>query len=94
MELLAQWIKGSSSTGSVSLTLLKPRVSYYQLFCENLTLGILSGNERMPTEIGWHRRNTTMQGTERLKYTRLLMEAAGVRRLDVREDAYGRPLFH
>lgn len=48
----------------------------------------------MPTEIGWHRRNTTMQGTERIKYTRLLMEAAGVSRLDVRDDAYGRPLFH
>ncbi|KAL4880358.1 hypothetical protein BJY04DRAFT_219353 [Aspergillus karnatakaensis] len=35
-------------------------------------------NERMPTEIGWQRRTTTMQGSERLKYTRLLMDAAGV----------------
>ncbi|KAL3470346.1 Cloroperoxidase [Aspergillus californicus] len=35
-------------------------------------------NERMPTEIGWQRRNTTMQTSERLKYTKLLMESAGV----------------
>ncbi|KAL4861205.1 hypothetical protein BDV12DRAFT_208265 [Aspergillus spectabilis] len=35
-------------------------------------------NERMPTEIGWQRRPTTMQSAERLKYTRLLMESAGV----------------
>lgn len=48
----------------------------------------------MPTEIGWHRRNTTMQSSERLKYTRLLEEAAGVSRRDIRDDAYGRPLYH
>ncbi|KAL2803087.1 Chloroperoxidase [Aspergillus granulosus] len=35
-------------------------------------------NERMPTEIGWQRRTTTMQGTERLWYTLRLMRAAGV----------------
>ncbi|KAL5340168.1 Chloroperoxidase [Aspergillus crustosus] len=51
-------------------------------------------NERMPTEIGWQRRTTTMQGSERLKYTRLLMEAAGVSRRDIKTDGYGRVLFH
>ncbi|OJJ52387.1 hypothetical protein ASPSYDRAFT_189715 [Aspergillus sydowii CBS 593.65] len=39
-------------------------------------------NERMPTEIGWQRRNTTMQGSERRKYSNLLQEAAGVKDLD------------
>lgn len=48
----------------------------------------------MPTEIGWQRRNTTMQGSERVRYTRLLMEAAGVRKRDITRDAYGFPLFH
>lgn len=48
----------------------------------------------MPTEIGWQRRTVTMQGSERTKYTRLLMDAAGVSRRDIKEDAYGRPLFH
>jgi hypothetical protein len=32
----------------------------------------------MPTEIGWQRRTTTMQGSERLLYTLRLMRAAGV----------------
>ncbi|KAF9885065.1 hypothetical protein FE257_000796 [Aspergillus nanangensis] len=50
-------------------------------------------NERMPTEIGWKRRSTTMPSSERLKYTRLLEEAAGVSGI-LRRDAYGRPLFH
>lgn len=35
-------------------------------------------NERMPTEIGWSRRPTVMQGSERTKFTRELMDAAGV----------------
>jgi len=35
-------------------------------------------NERMPTEIGWERRPTVMQSSERTKYTRELMNAAGV----------------
>ena len=35
------------------------------------------GNERMPTEIGWTRRPTVMQTSERTKFTRALMEAAG-----------------
>ncbi|OJJ01936.1 hypothetical protein ASPVEDRAFT_28567 [Aspergillus versicolor CBS 583.65] len=39
-------------------------------------------NERMPTEIGWQRRNTTMQGSERRKYSNLLQEAAGVKDSD------------
>lgn len=43
---------------------------------------VLLGNERMPTEIGWQRRNTTMQGSERRKYSNLLQEAAGVKDLD------------
>ncbi|KAL4783823.1 Chloroperoxidase [Aspergillus varians] len=51
-------------------------------------------NERMPTEIGWQRRNTTMPSSEREKYSKLLMEAAGVQRRDMTTDAYGRPLFH
>lgn len=48
----------------------------------------------MPTEIGWQRRNVTMQGSERVKFTRELMEAAGVRKRDVTSDAYGFPLRH
>jgi hypothetical protein len=48
----------------------------------------------MPTEIGWQRRKTTMKGSERVKYTRLLMEAAGVSRQDIPEDAYGHPMFY
>jgi len=36
-----------------------------------------AGNERMPTEIGWTRRPTVMQTSERTKFTRALMEAAG-----------------
>ncbi|KAG9196773.1 hypothetical protein G6514_004691, partial [Epicoccum nigrum] len=35
-------------------------------------------NERMPTEIGWTRRPTVMQSSERTKFTRELMDAAGV----------------
>ncbi|KAL2813635.1 Cloroperoxidase [Aspergillus cavernicola] len=35
-------------------------------------------NERMPTEIGWQRRNVTMQTSERVEFTNLLKEAAGV----------------
>jgi hypothetical protein len=31
----------------------------------------------MPTEIGWKRRPTVMQTSERTKFTRQLMEAAG-----------------
>lgn len=35
------------------------------------------GNERLPTEIGWTRRPTVMQSSERAKFTRMLMQAAG-----------------
>ncbi|PLB34724.1 peroxidase family protein [Aspergillus candidus] len=35
-------------------------------------------NERMPTEIGWQRRNVTMRSSERIKYTLKLMKSAGV----------------
>ncbi|EKJ76010.1 hypothetical protein FPSE_03782 [Fusarium pseudograminearum CS3096] len=49
-------------------------------------------NERLPTEIGWQRRTTTMRGIERIEFTRKLMEAAGVSRRDITSDAYGRPL--
>lgn len=38
----------------------------------------MAGNERMPTEIGWERRPTTMPSSEREYYTMLLMQAAGV----------------
>ncbi|EAT87589.2 hypothetical protein HBH56_053050 [Parastagonospora nodorum] len=34
-------------------------------------------NERMPTEIGWTRRPTVMETSERTKFTRALMDAAG-----------------
>lgn len=37
-----------------------------------------AGNERLPTEIGWTRRPTVMQSSEREKFTRDLKEAAGV----------------
>ncbi|KAG9502086.1 hypothetical protein J7337_007802 [Fusarium musae] len=49
-------------------------------------------NERMPTEIGWQRRPTIMRGTERIEFTRKLMQAAGVARRDIKTDAYGRKL--
>ncbi|KAI7761100.1 hypothetical protein LZL87_011505 [Fusarium oxysporum] len=49
-------------------------------------------NERMPTEIGWQRRTTTMRGSERIEFTRKLMQAAGVARRDIKSDAYGREL--
>jgi hypothetical protein len=49
-------------------------------------------NERLPTEIGWQRRTKTMQGTERVAFTKKLMEAAGVARRDITHDAYGRQL--
>ncbi|KAL4757798.1 peroxidase family protein [Aspergillus foveolatus] len=49
-------------------------------------------NERMPTELGWQRRNVTMKGSERIKYSQLLMEAAGVKKRDMTSDAYGRPI--
>lgn len=49
----------------------------------------------MPTEIGWTRRPTTMPSSERVKYTRLLQEAAGVsRRRDVQDDEPEGLLFH
>ncbi|KAF4996556.1 hypothetical protein FGRMN_4440 [Fusarium graminum] len=51
-------------------------------------------NERLPTEIGWKRRTTTMRGTERIAFTKKLMEAAGVARRDITTDAYGRELAH
>ncbi|KAK6212409.1 hypothetical protein LQW54_005362 [Pestalotiopsis sp. IQ-011] len=38
-------------------------------------------NERMPTEIGWSRRPTVMQSSEREYYTMLLMQAGGVLKL-------------
>jgi hypothetical protein len=49
-------------------------------------------NERLPTEIGWQRRTITMRGTERIEYTKKLMQAAGVARRDITHDAYGREL--
>ncbi|KAM0247557.1 hypothetical protein ACHAP5_004007 [Fusarium lateritium] len=49
-------------------------------------------NERLPTEIGWQRRNTTMRGSERVKFTNMLMEAGGVARRDIATDAYGRDM--
>ncbi|KAG5777419.1 hypothetical protein H9Q73_008918 [Fusarium xylarioides] len=49
-------------------------------------------NERMPTEIGWQRRPTIMRGSERVEFTRKLMQAAGVARRDIKTDAYGRKL--
>ncbi|PNP76708.1 hypothetical protein FNYG_10127 [Fusarium nygamai] len=49
-------------------------------------------NERMSTEIGWQRRPTIMRGTERIEFTRKLMQAAGVARRDIKTDAYGRKL--
>lgn len=49
-------------------------------------------NERMPTEIGWQRRPTIMRGSERIEFTRKLMQAAGVARRDIKTDAYGRKL--
>lgn len=35
----------------------------------------MTGNERLPTEIGWKRRTTEMQGSEREKYTQMLQDA-------------------
>jgi hypothetical protein len=49
-------------------------------------------NERLPTEIGWQRRTKTMQGSERVEFTKRLMEAAGVARRDITHDAYGRKM--
>ena len=49
-------------------------------------------NERMPTEIGWQRRNVTMRGSERMAFSRKLMEAAGVSRRDLISDEYGRSM--
>jgi hypothetical protein len=49
-------------------------------------------NERLPTEIGWQRRTKTMQGSERVEFTKRLMEAAGVARRDITHDAYGREM--
>ncbi|KAI1056368.1 hypothetical protein LB507_002378 [Fusarium sp. FIESC RH6] len=49
-------------------------------------------NERMPTEIGWQRRTVTMRGSERMAFSRKLMEAAGVSRRDLTSDEYGRPI--
>ncbi|KAI1011805.1 hypothetical protein LB503_004832 [Fusarium chuoi] len=51
-----------------------------------------AGNERMPTEIGWQRRSTIMRASERIEFTRKLMQAAGVARRDIKSDAYGREL--
>ncbi|KAM0693775.1 hypothetical protein Q7P36_007032 [Cladosporium allicinum] len=49
-------------------------------------------DERLPTEIGWQRRTKTMQGSERVAFTKKLMEAAGVARRDITHDAYGRKM--
>lgn len=46
----------------------------------------------MPTEIGWQRRTVTMRGSERMAFSRKLMEAAGVSRRDLTSDEYGRPI--
>ena len=48
----------------------------------------------MPTEIGWQRRNTTMRGSERIKYTLKLMKSADVNGGDTKADARRRSLFH
>ncbi|KAL4895297.1 Peroxidase, family 2-domain-containing protein [Aspergillus ambiguus] len=42
-------------------------------------------NERMPTEIGWQRRGTTMQSSERVEYTQKLMDSAGSQTGDYRQ---------
>jgi len=42
----------------------------------------------LPTEIGWQRRTKTMRGTERVAFTKKLMEAAGFVKRDLTRDAY------
>jgi len=63
--------------------------SFVDLFGSRLTRTSAVENERMPTEIGWQRRTKTMRGTERIAFTRKLMQAAGV---SMKRDAYGREL--
>ncbi|KAL2860991.1 peroxidase family protein [Aspergillus lucknowensis] len=47
-------------------------------------------NERMPTEIGWQRRKTTMKGSERLEYSLKLIIAGG----QVDDQSFNRLLLH
>lgn len=88
-------IMADGTTGTVNKTFIEywfRKCSHLDVCCSKANPhGI--GNECMPTEIGWQRRPTTMQSLERVKYTRMLEEAAGVSGL-VRRDAYGYPLFH
>lgn len=87
-------IMADGTTGTVKkdyieywFSMLHPTFHY-----ENETHNDFTENERMPTEIGWQRRTTTMRGSERMAFSRKLMEAAGVSRRDLTSDEYGRPI--
>jgi hypothetical protein len=92
-------IMADGTTGTVEkkfieywLSMLPPILT--ALLIDNSWLTTISAieNERLPTEIGWQRRTKTMQGSERVEFTKRLMEAAGVARRDITHDAYGREM--
>lgn len=100
-------LKQSMIIGELPIVrLAEPRISALTLVCGLrfclflLCVGVMikltrrssAENERMPTEIGWQRRPTIMRGSERVEFTRKLMQAAGVARRDIKSDAYGREL--
>ena len=91
-------IMADGTTGTVEKKFIEYWLSMSSLFfialsmIAWLTSTSVVENERLPTEIGWQRRTKTMQGSERVAFTKKLMEAAGVARRDITHDAYGREI--
>lgn len=93
-------IMADGTTGTVAkkyidywLSMLHHVISAAADYRTRLTRGTSPiGNERMPTEIGWQRRTKTMRGTERIAYTKKLMDAAGVSSGLMTRDTYNREI--
>jgi len=91
-EIMADGTTGTVEKKYIEYWLSMPPLIFTALSINDSWLITTSsvGNERLPTEIGWQRRTKTMQGSERVEFTKRLMQAAGVARRDITHDAYGR----
>jgi hypothetical protein len=93
-EIMADGTTGTVEKKFIEYWLSMPPLIFTALSINNswLTTTPAIENERLPTEIGWQRRTKTMQGSERVEFTKRLMQAAGVARRDITHDAYGREM--
>jgi hypothetical protein len=94
-EIMADGTTGTVEKKFIEYWLSMPPLHFRRaVSIDNIRLMTTSAieNERLPTEIGWQRRTKTMQGSERVEFTKRLMEAAGVARRDITHDAYGREM--